>query len=103
MNAGLLSLTKALAETGIRDGVQVNSVSPGAVRTDRLKLRLAATMKEHSIDLEAAERRFIESLGVTRIGEPEDIAALVAFVVSPEGRFLHGSLIDMDGGATKTV
>lgn len=103
VNAGLLSLTKALAETGIRDGVQVNSVSPGAVRTDRLKLRLAATMKEHSIDLEAAERRFIESLGVTRIGEPEDIAALVAFVVSPEGRFLHGSLIDMDGGATKTV
>jgi len=40
---------------------------------------------------------------VTRIGEPEDIAALVAFVVGPEGRFLQGSLIDMDGGATKTV
>ena len=40
---------------------------------------------------------------VTRIGEPEDIAALVAFVASPEGRFLQGALIDMDGGATKVI
>jgi NAD(P)-dependent dehydrogenase (short-subunit alcohol dehydrogenase family) len=103
VNAGLLSVTKALAETGIRDGIQVNAVNPGAVRTDRLKLRLEALMKEQGIDLVAAQRRFVESLGVTRIGEPEDIAALVAFVVGPEGRFLHGSLMDMDGGATKTV
>jgi NAD(P)-dependent dehydrogenase (short-subunit alcohol dehydrogenase family) len=103
VNAGLLSLTKALAELGIRDGVQVNCVNPGTVRTDRLKLRLSSMMKEQGIDLAAAERRFVESSGVTRIGEPEDIAALVAFIAGPEGRFLHGSLIDVDGGATKTV
>jgi 3-oxoacyl-[acyl-carrier protein] reductase len=103
VNAGLLSVTKALAETGIQEGVQVNTVNPGPVRTDRLKLRLAAMMKEEGIDLTAAQRRFVESSGVTRIGEPEEIAALVAFVIGPEGRFLHGSLIDMDGGSTKTV
>jgi 3-oxoacyl-[acyl-carrier protein] reductase len=103
VNAGLLSLTKALAEAGIRDGIQVNAVNPGAVRTDRLKLRLATMMNQQGLDMAGAERRFVESLGVTKIGEPEDIAALVAFIVSPEGRFLHGSLIDMDGGATKTV
>jgi len=103
VNAGLLSLTKALAETGIRDGVQVNCVNPGAVRTDRLKGRLSMMMKEEGINLAAAERKFVESSRVTHIGEPEDIAALVAFVAGPEGRFLHGSLIDMDGGATKTV
>src|SRR5262245_59204217 len=103
VNAGLLSLTKALAETGIKDGVQVNAVNPGTVRTDRMKIRLETTMKELGIDLTDAEGRFVEGSGVTRIGEPEDIAALVAFVVGPEGRFLQGSLIDMDGGATKTV
>jgi NAD(P)-dependent dehydrogenase (short-subunit alcohol dehydrogenase family) len=103
VNAGLLSLTKALAEAGIHDGVQVNSVNPGAVRTDRLKMRLETIVKEQGIDLAAAERRFVEGSAVTRIGEPDDIAALVAFVVGPEGRFLHGSLIDMDGGSTKTV
>jgi 3-oxoacyl-[acyl-carrier protein] reductase len=103
VNAGLLSLTKALAEAGIRDGVQVNTINPGTVRTDRLKVRLESMMKEQGIDLVAAERRFVEGSGVTRIGEPEDIAALASFVVGPEGRFLQGSLIDMDGGATKTV
>jgi 3-oxoacyl-[acyl-carrier protein] reductase len=103
VNAGLLSLTKALAEAGIQEGVQVNAVNPGTVRTDRLKMRLETMMKEHGIDLANAERRFVEASGVTRIGEPDDIAALVAFVVGPEGRFLQGSLIDMDGGATKTV
>ncbi len=40
---------------------------------------------------------------IMRIGEPEDIAALVAFVASPEGRLLHGALIDIDGGLTKTI
>jgi 3-oxoacyl-[acyl-carrier protein] reductase len=103
VNAALLSLTKSLAEAGIRDGVQVNCVNPGTVRTDRMKARLSSLMTENGIDLATAERRFVESSGVTRIGEPEDIAALVAFIVGREGRFLHGSLIDIDGGATKTV
>jgi NAD(P)-dependent dehydrogenase (short-subunit alcohol dehydrogenase family) len=103
VNAGLLSLTKALAEAGIRDGVQVNCVNPGAVRTDRLKQRLAETMKAQGIDQATAESRFVAASNVTRIGEPEDIAALVAFVAGEEGRFLQGSLIDIDGGATKTV
>jgi len=40
---------------------------------------------------------------VTRIGEPEDIAQLVGFIVSPAGRYLHGALIDCDGGATKSI
>jgi 3-oxoacyl-[acyl-carrier protein] reductase len=103
VNAALLSLTKALSEQGIRDNVQVNAINPGTVRTDRLKMRLASMMRDQSIDSETAERRFIEKSNVTRIGEPEDIANLVAFVASPEGRFLQGSLIDIDGGATKTV
>jgi 3-oxoacyl-[acyl-carrier protein] reductase len=45
----------------------------------------------------------IESAGITRFGEPEDVAALVAFIVSPQGRWLQGSLIDLDGGETKTI
>src|SRR5436190_9686351 len=103
VNAGLLSLTKALSEAGIRDGVQVNCVNPGTVRTGRLKLRLAEIMKAQGIDQATAESQFVAASNVTRIGEPEDIAALVAFIVSEEGRFLQGSLIDIDGGATKTV
>ncbi|HJT90315.1 MAG TPA: SDR family oxidoreductase, partial [Bryobacteraceae bacterium] len=103
VNAALLSLTKALSDVGIRDGVQVNAINPGNVRTDRFQHRLNAHMAQHGVDAATAERQIIAAAKTTRIGEPEDIAALVAFVVSPEGRFLQGSLIDMDGGATKVI
>lgn len=99
VNAGLLSLTKALAETGIRDGIQVNAINPGVVRTDRLMKRLAAL----SEDLAKAEEMIVREERIARVGEPSDIANLAAFIVSPAGRFLQGSLIDMDGGSTKTI
>jgi 3-oxoacyl-[acyl-carrier protein] reductase len=103
VNAALLSLTKALAALGVTDGVQVNAINPGAIRTDRLKKRLNEVSARDGIDLPSAERRFVAGEHVTRIGEPADIAHLAAFVVGPEGRFLQGSLIDMDGGATRTI
>ncbi len=103
VNAAVLSLTKALAALGIDDGVQVNAINPGAIRTDRLKKRLSEMAARDGIDLVTAEQRFVAAEGVTRIGEPADIGRLAAFVVAPEGRFLHGALIDMDGGATRTI
>ena len=103
VNAALLSFTKAMADVGIRDGVQVNAISPGAVRTDRLLRNLAKTAEELSIDVEAAAQHLVRTSNITRIGTPEDIANLVAFVLSPAGHWLHGSLIDMDGGQTKTI
>jgi 3-oxoacyl-[acyl-carrier protein] reductase len=103
VNAALLSFTKAMAEVGIRDGVQVNAVNPGSIRTERYRRMLEATAAHEGTDVATAERKLIESARTTRVGEPEDIASLVAFIVSPEGRFLQGSLIDMDGGATKVI
>jgi NAD(P)-dependent dehydrogenase (short-subunit alcohol dehydrogenase family) len=103
VNAALLSFTKAMADVGIRDGVQVNAINPGSIRTDRFRRLLAQQAAEQSIPLEHAERKIVENSKITRIGEPEDIAALVAFMVSPEGRLLQGAIIDMDGGATKVI
>lgn len=103
VNAALLSFTKAMADVGIRDGVQVNAINPGSIRTGRLQMRLASIVKENRIDLATAEDQFVKESKVTRIGEPEDVSNLVAFVVGPEGRFLQGSLIDLDGGSTKTI
>jgi NAD(P)-dependent dehydrogenase (short-subunit alcohol dehydrogenase family) len=103
VNAALLSLTKALADLGLRDGVQVNCVNPGTIRTARYTGRLNALAKERGLDPESAEREYVKNAAIARIGEPEDIAALVAFIASPEGKMLHGALIDMDAGATKTI
>lgn len=103
VNAALLSFTKALADIGLRDGVQVNCVNPGPVKTARLEKRLAQTAAEHGVDLAVAMEIFVREEKVMKVGEPEDIAALVAFLLSPHGRLLHGALIDADGGLTKTV
>jgi NAD(P)-dependent dehydrogenase (short-subunit alcohol dehydrogenase family) len=93
VNAAMLSFTKAMSEKGIQDGVQVNSINPGPVRTARLEALLQGTTEE----------AFRKEARIARIGEPEDIAALVAFILSPAGRLLQGSLIDADGGQTKTI
>jgi len=103
VNAAMQSFTKALAELGIADGVQVNVINPGLVRTGRFQKRLVALAAEKGTDLATAERQMIAASKTTRVGEPEDIAALVAFITGPEGRFLQGAMIDMDGGATKTL
>ncbi|HXP83168.1 MAG TPA: SDR family oxidoreductase [Bryobacteraceae bacterium] len=103
VNAALLSLTKALAELGIEDGVQVNCINPGSVRTARYTVRLNALAKQLGLEPADAEAEYVREHRVTRIGEVEDIAALAAFVVSAEGRLLQGSLIDMDAGSTKTI
>lgn len=103
VNAALLSFTKAMADLGIRDNVQVNTINPGPVKTARLSRRLETLARERNLDEASALEAFIREEKVLRIGEPEDIAALVAFVLSPHGRYLHGSLIDADGGSTKTV
>lgn len=103
VNAALISFSKAMAAAGVRDGVQVNVINPGTIRTDRYQKRLVAFAAQHGMDTASAEREFVREHKTTRIGEPEDIAALVAFVAGPEGRFLHGAMVDMDGGATKTL
>jgi NAD(P)-dependent dehydrogenase (short-subunit alcohol dehydrogenase family) len=103
VNAAMLSFTKAIAELGVEEGIQINAINPGFIRTDRLKKRLESSAVSLGVTMVEAERAMIKNSNVFRLGEPEDIAHLVTFVVSPEGRFLHGSLIDMDGGQTKTM
>ena len=103
VNAAMNCLTKSLADTGVRDKIRVNAILPGYVRTERLQRRLEAVVKETGVDIGQAEQRFVNDSKILQFGEPEDIAAFVAYLVGPEGRFFHGSVIDLDGGATKAV
>jgi 3-oxoacyl-[acyl-carrier protein] reductase len=99
----MLSFTKAMADVGVGDGVQVNAINLGAVRTARLVTRLHTLSKEKGISEAEAEALMVADSGITKIGEPEDVANLVAYMVSPQNRYLHGALIDLDGGTTKTM
>lgn len=103
VNAALLSLTKSLADRGAKQGVRVNVICPGDVRTDRLALRVRERAKEWGVDEAEAIRRIVAEGNVIGMGEPGDVAALVAFIASPRARYVHGATIDIDGGRTKTL
>ena len=96
--AAMLAFMRALADLGKRDGVQVNAVNPGSIKTDRFRGRLAKVMKKTGLDEAAATERHRQDLDITRFGTPEDIAGMVRFIVSPRGSLLHGAAIDIDGG-----
>jgi 3-oxoacyl-[acyl-carrier protein] reductase len=103
INAAIIALAKAFSEQGIKDGVQVNSVVPGAVMTGRRLSFMEHWAPEHGMSVEEAMQRFPEKAGIARYGEPEEIAGLMAYLVSPEARWLTGASVRMDGGETKGV
>jgi 3-oxoacyl-[acyl-carrier protein] reductase len=96
INAAIIALAKAFAEQGIKDGVQVNSVVPGAVMTGRRRSFLNHWAPEHGMSVEDATKQFPEKAGIARYGEPEEIAGLMAYLVSHEARWLTGASVRMN-------
>lgn len=96
LSSSLMAITKALAGRGIIDGVQVNGINPGVIETPRILARYGKGRDS----AEALHRRARQH-GAKRAGRPEDVAALVAYMVSPAADLLQGALVDLDGGATK--
>jgi 3-oxoacyl-[acyl-carrier protein] reductase len=103
VNAACAAFAKALADLGKADGVQVNTINPGHVETERLWRRLRADMERTGLSEAEVRAQHVRDIGLTRFGTPEDIAGLIAFMVSPRGRWLHGATIDMDGGEVRAL
>jgi 3-oxoacyl-[acyl-carrier protein] reductase len=103
VNAAMLNLTKVLADRGVKDGVRVNAINPGGIATDRLQTRLRTFAAERHIDIGKAETEMAQAFGVARFGQPEEIARLAAFLASPQAAFCQGTIVDADGGQTRTL
>ena len=103
VNAAIIALAKAFAEQGIKDGVQVNSVVPGAVMTGRRQSFFEKWAPAHNLTVEEAMRKFPEQAGIARFGKPEEIADLMAYMVSPVAKWLTGASVRMDGGEVKGI
>ncbi len=89
---GVIQLTRALADEYLHRGIRVNAIAPGGI----------STPLQHAFGLpEGANPKLIAKL-ITPLGnaQPEEVAALVAFVASDEGRYMTGSIVSMDGGLT---
>lgn len=101
VNSALINYTKAVADRGLADGVRVNAVNPGHIVTDRLRKRVEALAKAEGITYAQAEEHSRAEHGILRFGEADEIAHLVAFLCSDRATYIHGSTIEIDGGATK--
>jgi 3-oxoacyl-[acyl-carrier protein] reductase len=102
-NAGIEALAKAFADRGMTDGVQVNSVSPGAIMTGRRSGLIEKIAAANDSTIEEAEKRFLAQAGISRFGQPEEIANLMAFAVSPQARWMTGTTLRMDGGEVRLI
>ena len=89
--SGVIGLMRGLAAEVAPDGVRVNAVSPGYVRTAQL---LSA---EHSLGPQGVELA-AQRVPLGRVGEPEDIADVILFLASPQARYVTGQVLVADGG-----
>jgi NAD(P)-dependent dehydrogenase (short-subunit alcohol dehydrogenase family) len=103
INAAIIALAKAFAEQGIRDGVQVNSIIPGPVMTGRRRSFMDKWAPAHNMSVEEAMKQFPEKVEISRYGQPEEIADLLAFMVSPAAKWMTGTSVRMDGGEIKGI
>jgi 3-oxoacyl-[acyl-carrier protein] reductase len=103
INDRTADVEKAFAERGIEDGLQVNSVSPRAMMTGRRLSMLQKAAASKQSTLEEAQQPFLRQAGISRFGEAEEIADVMAFVVSPAARWMTGTVWRMDGGEVRAV
>jgi NAD(P)-dependent dehydrogenase (short-subunit alcohol dehydrogenase family) len=103
VNVALLNFTKAMADIGIQQGVRVNAINPGLIATDRFARNVERVMREKALGRQDAVAFLLSSHGTTRVGEPEEIGSLVAYLASAKAAFIQGSIIDIDGGATRSL
>ena len=89
--AGVVGFVRGLAVELARDGVRVNGIAPGYIRTAQ------ALSEEHSLGPEGLEQA-AEFIPMGRVGEPDDIADVIVFLASEAARYITGQVLVVDGG-----
>jgi NAD(P)-dependent dehydrogenase (short-subunit alcohol dehydrogenase family) len=104
-------LSKTLSNAYAKDGVLVNCVSPGLTRTPAVEKSAVKRLREQGEDAsalspdEAVARYYLprRPLPIGRIGQPEDLAGIVAFLASERASWITGAYINVDGGWVKSI
>jgi 3-oxoacyl-[acyl-carrier protein] reductase len=100
---GVVAFAKSLADEVGRDGILVNNVCPGSILTERMLSNVTARAKELGIAVEDALAQRAAETAVGRIGDPREMAYLVAFLASSRSSYITGTTLLVDGGLVRSV
>lgn len=101
LRAAVVNLGKILSLELAPRGLTVNSISQGFFNTDRLKSIIERNAKNNGTTVEEELRKISAQVPVGRVGEPEEIGKLVAFLCSDDASYVNGTNIPIDGGSTR--
>ncbi|MEZ5670690.1 MAG: SDR family NAD(P)-dependent oxidoreductase [Alphaproteobacteria bacterium] len=94
----VVGLTQAVAKAVAKDGIRVNAVCPGYVRTAMQEREIVWEGELRGIAPEAVRQGYIDATPLGRIEEPEDVADVVVFLASDAARFMTGQAVNVTGG-----
>jgi len=100
---GVVAFAKSLADEVGRDGILVNNVCPGSILTERMLSNVTARAKELGLSVDEALAQRAAETAIGRIGEPREMAYLVAFLASGKAGYITGTTILVDGGLVRSV
>jgi len=102
LRMGVLGWSKALSDEVASKGVTVNSVCPGSTRTARITNIFQSQSEAMGKTIEEIESHAAANIPMLRIGEPKELAALIAFLASERASYMTGIAIQVDGGSART-
>lgn len=100
---GVVAFAKSLADEVGRHNILVNNVCPGSILSDRMLSNVTSRAKELGISVEEALGRRAAETALGRIGQPKELASLVAFLASGKASYITGTTILVDGGLVRSV